>query len=136
MAECLTELTKLFRSLKENGYEFIDVFYPTGVHHFETDIEARFEKPDLTVIGYDGGYDHDSHIFVRVEYDNRVDENNSYRDDEGEGQYDLHEAYKFADNLYEVCDIDVIDAIDNPDLPDVNGGSNKKRRKTRKRRRR
>ncbi len=139
MTDCLTELSKLFRSLKENGYEFIDVYRPTGDHDsdiYETDIEARFEKNDLNVIGYDGGDEHDSHIFVRIEYDSRVDESNSYRNDGGEGEFDLHEAFNFAEHLYDVCDQDVVDVIDRPDVSDMNGGSNKKRRRTRKRRRR
>ena len=142
MPLAIDELQKIFKSLYINGYELIDVFHSSGDNgYYQDNIQARFEKDGLTVF-QNGGTESDSSIRVNVEFDYRVDEENSLEeieeDDNPENEddvgypYRLFEAWDFVKKLY----TDVVDDHDLNDEPDVNGEGKKikKRRKTRKNR--
>lgn len=141
MPLAIEELQKIFKCLYKNGYELINVFHSSGDNGFYQDfIQARFEKDALTVY-QNGGTENDSLIRVNVEFDYRVDEENTLEeeieeDDNPENKNDigypfrLYEAYEFVEKLYS----DNPDDPDDPDDPDVNGGGKKRRRKTRKNR--
>ena len=140
MPLAINSLQKIFDCLHKNGYEFINVFHSSGDHGFYHDfIQARFERDDLTVY-QNGGTESDAIIRVNVEFDNRVDEDNTLgeeiKEDDDENEYDigypfrLDEAYDFVEKLY----TDYPDVPDLNDEPDINGGGKKRRRKTRKNR--
>ena len=136
----IVELQKIFQCLKVNGFELIDVFHSSGDNgYYEDSIQARFQKDGLTVY-QNGGTESDSSIRVNVEFDNRVDEENTLEEEieenDSEDEIDightfrLGKAYEFVEKLY----TDIPDVQDLNDVPDVNGGSKKRRRKTRKNR--
>jgi hypothetical protein len=144
MSLAIDELQKIFNCLYKNGYEFIDVFHASGDHGFYQDfIQARFEKDELTVY-QNGGTENDSLIRVNVEFDYRVDEENTLEEEieEDDDEYEYNIGYPFrlgtALDFVEKLYSDIHDVPDLNDEPDVNGGGKKRRRrrKTRKNKKR
>ena len=91
-----TELSRLLYCLKENGYEYESVNKSDTWYGY---MDATFVKP-IKFVGNDGNYINDSHINVKIEFDNRFDYKNIEQDEEGDYIHDKTNAENFIKALY------------------------------------
>jgi hypothetical protein len=99
MLLAINKLHKIFNCLYKNGYELEDVFDASGHNdYYEDSIQARFEKDGLSVY-QNGGTESDSFIRVNVEFDYRVDEENTLKEeieDDDEFEHDIGKKFRLG----------------------------------------
>ena len=90
------ELSRLVYVLKENGYKFERVNEAEDYYGY---IDATFTKP-IYYTYVNGDYINDSHISVKIQFENKFDYKNIKIDEEGDYIYDTNKAYNFISSIY------------------------------------